>query len=78
MAASMSKVISGLVMCHSFRCDDSSEMTQNFEHYRVWPVEPPGDYLWSSFRYYVRDSKSATWLKMGFVLGYFGAKETEA
>jgi hypothetical protein len=45
---------------------------------RVGLVEPPGDYLWSSFHYYVGDSGAPTWLKMKFVLGYFGANENEA
>jgi REP element-mobilizing transposase RayT len=45
---------------------------------RVGLVEPPEDYLWSSFRYYVGDSEAPIWLKMEFVLEYFGARESEA
>ena len=37
-------------------------------------VEHPEEYEWSSYAYFTGKKKSPEWLKMDFVLGYFGKK----
>ena len=36
--------------------------------------ELPEDYKWSSYSYYIGKNKAPEWLKMDFILGYFGKK----
>jgi len=37
-------------------------------------VEAPGDYVWSSYNFYIGKKKSPEWLRREFILGYFGNK----
>lgn len=39
---------------------------------RAGAVEKPEDYAWSSYRSYIGQNPPAEWLKIDFVLGYFG------
>lgn len=41
-------------------------------------VNLPEEYEWSSYSYYIGKKKSPEWLKMDFILGYFGRKLTGA
>jgi putative transposase len=45
---------------------------------RAKVVETPEEYEWSSYSYYIGKKKSPEWLKMGFILGYFGKKASES
>lgn len=40
---------------------------------RAKMVEKPETYRWSSFRAYIGESKAPEWLKIGFILRYFGS-----
>ncbi|MBN2060282.1 MAG: transposase [Deltaproteobacteria bacterium] len=39
---------------------------------RAKVVEQPEEYEWSSYSYYIGKKKAPEWLKMDFILGYFG------
>jgi REP element-mobilizing transposase RayT len=41
---------------------------------RVEAVNRPQEYFWSSYRYYCGERKAPEWLKMDFILGFFGKK----
>ena len=41
-------------------------------------VEIPEEYEWSSFSYYTGKKKAPEWLKMDFILGYFGKKISDS
>lgn len=41
-------------------------------------VTQPEDYQWSSYRYYIGESKTPEWLKTSFIFGYFGKRTTKA
>ena len=45
---------------------------------RAGVVEEPGEYPWSSFNSYVGQNKAPNWLKIDFILGYFGKNGAEA
>ena len=41
-------------------------------------VELPEEYEWSSYSYYIGNKKYPEWLRIDFILGYFGKKLSEA
>jgi putative transposase len=41
-------------------------------------VNLPEEYEWSSYTYYIGKKKPPEWLKMEFILGYFGKKQLDA
>lgn len=43
---------------------------------RVGIVDRPEQYRWSSHRYYVGKEKTPKWLKLNFILGYFGKRKS--
>ena len=45
---------------------------------RVKIVEQPEEYEWSSYSYYIGKRKAPEWLKMDFILGYFGKKTSDS
>jgi REP-associated tyrosine transposase len=45
---------------------------------RAGMTAKPEAYQWSSYRVYIGEIKAADWLKTGFILGYFGGKDSAA
>ncbi len=45
---------------------------------RAAVVERPEEYEWSSYRYYIGKRKEPDWLKVDFILGYFGRDKSSA
>ena len=45
---------------------------------RAGIVEKPEEYKWSSYQYYIGMKKAPGWLKIDFILGYFGEKANTA
>ena len=45
---------------------------------RAGMVAKPEQYQWSSYRSYIGHSTTPAWLKMDFILGYFGSKSPDA
>ena len=57
--------------------DEYSEQLSRYIHLnpvRVKAVIKPQDYPWSSYPNYIGEKKAPEWLKMDFILGYFGKK----
>jgi len=45
---------------------------------RAGAITKPEDYPWSSYQYYIGDKKGPEWLKVKFILGFFGKKVSTA
>jgi len=45
---------------------------------RAGIVERPEEYEWSSYRYYIGKRKEPDWLKVDFILSYFGRNISSA
>ena len=41
---------------------------------RAGAITRPADYPWSSYQYYIGDKRGPEWLKVKFILGFFGKK----
>ncbi len=61
--------------------DKSFETPPRYIHLnpvRAKIVEFPEEYEWSSYSYYIGNKKYPEWLRIDFILGYFGKKLSEA
>lgn len=63
---------------------DADEYAQELSRYihlnpvRAGITEKPEEYAWSSYKYYVAKGKKPEWLRIEFILRYFGEKEAAA
>ena len=63
---------------------DADEYAKELSRYihlnpvRANMAENPGEYEWSSYDYFTGKKKAPEWLKMDFILGYFGKKLSDS